>query len=479
MGDLENRNKKLTLFQLVGISIAFYGSVRSVPTLAIVGWQQIFFMIGAAVLFAIPISLIAAELATGWPEEGGSQVWVKEALGERWGFVTAWLLWVQLFFGMVMVSSTVGVMLAYTIGRPELAQNNMFIFIIIVISYWTVTLLNFKFDMGKVVGSIGAVVGIYIPFAALVILGLWWTFKHGNVFLGPLNVQTAIPSLASFDKLSFFSGIIFIFSGLEIASVHANNIENPKRNYPISVFLSMGLLIIFNLIAGLTEANTIPSDKIELSNITQPFQIYFNELGMPWLTNLIAGMIAIGVLAQLSAWVLGPSKAMIKVAEEGNLPPIFQKRTRRDVPITFVLIQAIVVSLVAIVYVVVPDVNNSFFMVLILTTILYSIVYIFIILAEIILKYKKPDVHRAFTIPGGRGGMWITCILAMIGVIITIVVSLIPPSSIPPEGNTMYIAFQVIGTLICFISPLIIYAFKKESWKKPKEKEIRENGKGH
>ncbi|GAA0069029.1 tyrosine-tyramine antiporter [Clostridium sardiniense] len=478
MGDLENRNKKLTLFQLVGISIAFYGSVRSVPTLAIVGWQQIFFMIGAAVLFAIPISLIAAELATGWPEEGGSQVWVKEALGERWGFVTAWLLWVQLFFGMVMVSSTVGVMLAYAIGRTELAQNNMFIFIIIVISYWTVTLLNFKFDMGKVVGSIGSVVGIYIPFVALVVLGLWWTFKHGNVYLGPFNVQTAIPSLASLDKLSFFSGIIFIFSGLEIASVHANNIENPKRNYPISVFLSMGLLIIFNLIAGLTEANTIPSDKIELSNITQPFQIYFNELGMPWLTNIIAGMIAIGVLAQLSAWVLGPSKAMIKVAEEGNLPPIFQKRTRRDVPITFVLIQAIVVSLVAIVYVVVPDVNNSFFMVLILTTILYSIVYIFIILAEIILKYKKPDVHRAFTIPGGKAGMWITCILAMIGVIITIVVSLIPPSSIPPEGDTMYIAFQVIGTIICFISPLIIYAFKKDSWKKPKEKEIRDNGKG-
>ncbi|MGL4572285.1 MAG: tyrosine-tyramine antiporter [Clostridium sp.] len=466
MEEMKKGTNKLTLFQLIGISIAFYGSVRSVPTLAIVGWQQIFFMIGAAVLFAIPISLISAELATGWTKEGGSQVWVKEALGERWGFVTAWLLWVQLFFGMVMVSSTVGVMLAYAVGMPELAQNNMFIFIVIVISYWTVTLLNFKFDMGKIVGSIGAVVGIYIPFVALVVLGIWWTFKHGNVHLGPFNMQTAIPSLSSYDKLSFFSGIIFIFSGLEIASVHANNIENPKRNYPISVFVSMGLLIIFNLIAGLTEANAIPSDKIELSNITQPFQLYFNELGMPWLTNVIAAMIAIGVLAQLSAWVLGPSKSMIKVAEEGNLPPMFQKRTKRNVPITFVLIQAIVVSLVAVLYVVVPDVNNSFFMVLILTTILYSVVYIFIILAEIILKYKQPDVKRAFTIPGGKSGMWIACILAFIGVFLTIAVSLIPPSSIPESGRTMYIGFQVIGTLICFISPLIIYAFKKESWKK-------------
>ncbi|SHK29120.1 Amino acid transporter [Clostridium cavendishii DSM 21758] len=463
---MENGKKKLTLFQLIGISIAFYGSVRSVPTLAVVGWQQIFFMVGAAVLFAIPISLISAELATGWPEEGGSQVWVKEALGEKFGFVTSWLLWVQMFFGMVMVSSTVGVLLGYVIGRPDLSQNNIFVFAIIIISYWTVTLLNLKYDMDKVVGSIGSVVGIYIPFVALVALGLWWSFKHGIVNLGTLNWGTAIPSLSSVNKLSIFSGIIFIFAGLEIASVHANNIENPKKNYPISVFLSMGLLIIFNLIAGLTEANAIPADKIQLSNITQPFEVYFNELGLPWLTNVISAMIAIGVLAQLSAWVLGPSKAMIKVAEDGNLPPVFQKRTKRGVPITFVLIQATVVSLVGVLYVIIPDVNSSFFMILILTTILYCIVYLMIILSGIILKYKRPEVERAFTIPGGNFGMWITAILALSGTVITLIVSLIPPENTNP---TMYLAVQIVGTIICVVSPLIIFKLRKPSWKKNSE----------
>ena len=460
---MENKPSKLTFGQLVGISIAFYGSIRSVPTLAITGWQQIFFMVGAAILFAIPISYICAELATGWTEEGGPQVWVKEALGERCGFITSWLLWVQMFFGMVMVSSTVGVLLGYVIGRPDLAQNNMFIFIIIIVSYWAVTILNLKFNMDKIVGTIGSVVGIYIPFVALVGLGLWWTFKHGNVNLGPLNWKTAIPSLDSIDKLSIFSGIIFIFAGLEIASVHANNIENPKKNYPKSVFLSMGLLIIFNLVAGLTESNTIPANKIQLSNITQPFEIYFNELGVPWLTNAISGLILIGVLAQLSVWVLGPSKAMIKVAESGDLPPIFQKRTKRGVPITFVLIQAIVVSFVAILYVIIPDVNSSFFMILILTTILYCIVYLMIIVSGIRLKYTRPDVVRAFTIPGGNLGMWITGVLALIGVTITIIVSLIPPRGI---NHGVYIAVQVIGTAACVITPIIIFSLRKPSWKK-------------
>lgn len=63
-------NKKLSLFGLIGITMAFFGTVRSVPTLASTGWAQIFYMLIAACCFALPIALISAELSTGWPEEG-------------------------------------------------------------------------------------------------------------------------------------------------------------------------------------------------------------------------------------------------------------------------------------------------------------------------------------------------------------------------------------------------------------------------
>uniref|UniRef100_UPI0026344079 amino acid permease n=1 Tax=uncultured Cetobacterium sp. TaxID=527638 RepID=UPI0026344079 len=105
--------KKLTLFQLIALSVAFYVSIRNIPTVASVGWQAIFYMGGAAIFFAIPISFVAAELATGWPQEGGPQVWVNAALGPKWAFVTAWLLWVQMFFGMVMVSTAFATMIPY------------------------------------------------------------------------------------------------------------------------------------------------------------------------------------------------------------------------------------------------------------------------------------------------------------------------------------------------------------------------------
>lgn len=461
--------KKITLFQLIALSIAFYGSIRNVPTVASAGWESIFFMIGAGVLFAIPISLIAAELATGWPQEGGPQVWIKAAFGEKWAFVISWLLWIQMLVGMQMVGSAFGSIFAYSINRPDLVNNGVYISITTIVIFWAVTLLNLKGELGKWVSTFGSVIGIYIPFTLLVLLGIWYFIENGNLNLGPLTMNNLIPNITHLSKLSFFSGICFIFAGLEIASVHANDIDNPKRNYPIAVFLSIGAMIIFNLIAGLTEANAIPSDKIQLANILQPFQIYFDKLGVPWLTSALGLMICIGMIAQMSAWVLGPSKSMIRVAEEGNLPKIFQKRNKDNIPITFVLLQAAGISVISLLFIVVPGINTGYFMVLILTSILYSIVYLYIISAEIYLHYNAKDILRPFKIPGGTPGMWIVSILAFIGVGLTIIISFIPSMDIPAGDKLTYVLFEGIGTIICFVIPLIIFKFKKPSWKAEKK----------
>ncbi|WP_314590432.1 tyrosine-tyramine antiporter [Paenibacillus terrigena] len=464
-------SKKLTLFGLIGITMAFFGTVRSVPTLAITGWTQIFYMLVAAILFALPIALMSAELSTAFPQEGGPQVWVKNGLGEKWGFVTSWLLWVQMFFGMVMVASTVGVLFGYVINVPKLSSNNFFIFAVILISYWGVTLLNLKFDMVKIAGNWGAIIGVYIPFVFLVILGVIYLFKNGiqpDSYLGNFKTSDLLPNLGDLGSLAYLSGIIFIFAGVEISSVHANNIENPKRNYPIAVIASVILLVIFNLIAGMTVSNAVPKGKMELANITQPYLIFCNNLGIPTIfVNIISAMILIGVLVQLSAWVLGPSKSMIKVADEGNLPPFFQKRTSKDIPITFVMIQAIVISLVSVLYIVVPDVNSAFLIITITTTILYCIVYLLISISAIRLRYKMPQVERPFRLGNkGNGLMWFVSLLSLLSVAITLVVSLIPPSILSPSQHTGYIIFQVAATIVMVGIALIIYKVKRPSWKK-------------
>ena len=157
--------------------MALCATVRSIPTLAAVGWTLIFYSIFAVLFFAGPISMVSGELSTMLPQEGGPQLWVKTALGSKWGFVVAWLLWVQMFPGMVMVASTLGPLLGNTFGNVELGNNHLFVLACILVIYWIITILNLKFDMAKVGGNVGVWLGVYIPVVIMFVLGLFGSIQ--------------------------------------------------------------------------------------------------------------------------------------------------------------------------------------------------------------------------------------------------------------------------------------------------------------
>ena len=77
------------------ISLAAVLTLRGMPTVAEYGWSSIAFYILGALFFFIPLALVSAELATGWPRAGGLYAWVKQAFGERSGFLAVWFEWVE------------------------------------------------------------------------------------------------------------------------------------------------------------------------------------------------------------------------------------------------------------------------------------------------------------------------------------------------------------------------------------------------
>lgn len=65
---------KMGLGTFVGLTMALCATVRSIPTLAAVGWTLIFYSIFAVLFFAGPISMVSGELSTMLPQEGGPQL---------------------------------------------------------------------------------------------------------------------------------------------------------------------------------------------------------------------------------------------------------------------------------------------------------------------------------------------------------------------------------------------------------------------
>ena len=67
----ENRSgPSLGVFSLAMINVAAIASLRDLPQMAKYGWGSVFFYLLAGLVFFIPVSLVAAELATGWPQKG-------------------------------------------------------------------------------------------------------------------------------------------------------------------------------------------------------------------------------------------------------------------------------------------------------------------------------------------------------------------------------------------------------------------------
>jgi amino acid transporter len=90
--------------------------------------------------------------------------------------------------------------------------------------------------------------------------------------------------------------------------------------------------------------------------------------------------------------------------------------------------------------------------------------YILMFLAAIRLRYTRPEVERAYKIPGGKVGMWLVSGVGLVAGLFTMVIGFFPPAQVP-VGNTMqYVATLAVGLIIIVLIPLIIYQFKKPSW---------------
>lgn len=459
-------NQQLGLFRLIAVTLAFVMSIRNLPMLAETGWPQLFYMVLAAITFQLPVALISAELATGFPSQGGTYSWIKEAFGKKWAFVGAWMFWSQMCVGMVMVASFIAAMLAYVID-PALASNKFFIITVSLVSIWSLTFYNLRgLKASTMISTIGYMIGVAIPFLLIIGFAGAWVLGGHPIDLPPFTWNEVVPDFSKMNNLVFFTGIILLYSGSEAVAVHAPQTKQVQRNFPKAMIVATVLLLVLNVMGAIAIQMVIPENEIGLaSGIMQTFQVFFTRLDLTWLSPVVALMIGFGAFGQLSTWLIGPSKSMQAVAEDENMPAFFCKSNKKGMPVVFMVLQALILSTVAMVYMLVPSINAGFFMVLVLTVLLYSVTYILMFAAAIRLRYTQPDVPRAYRVPGGNYGIWILGGLGILSMVMCMVVSVFPPSSLSVGSPTTYILFEVGGALLFFCIPFLftLYMRKKHS----------------
>ena len=165
-------------------------------------------------------------------------------------------------------------------------------------------------------------------------------------------------------------------------------------------------------------------------------------------------------------WVAGPSKGIFTVGRAGYLPPFFQRTNKRGVQRNILLVQGVIVTILGMLFVVMPSVQSFYQILSQLTVLLYLIMYMLMFSAAITLRYKRKDMERPFRLgKSGNGVMWLLGGMGFCGSLLAFVLSFIPPSQIAVGSTTVWFSVLIIGALIFVVIPFIIYAMRKPSWK--------------
>ncbi|MBR2428436.1 MAG: amino acid permease [Alistipes sp.] len=446
-------------------------SLRGLASEAIYGVQSAFYYLFAAIVFLVPTALVAAELAAMFSsKQGGVFRWVGEAFGERIGFLAIWLQWIQSTIWYPTVLTFGAVSIAFigmdTTADASLASNRLFTLIVVLAIYWCATFISLR-GIGWVgkVSKWGGIIGTIVPAAILIILAILYITMGGE---NNLNMdESFFPNLAHFDNLVLASSIFLFYAGMEMMGIHVMEVDNPKRNYPRAIILGSLITVAIFILGTFALGIVVPAKDISLTQtLLIGYDRYFAFLGVRWMGSVMAIALVFGVLAGVLTWVSGPSKGIFTVGRAGYLPPFFQRTNKRGVQRNILLVQGVIVTILGMLFVVMPSVQSFYQILSQLTVLLYLIMYMLMFSAAITLRYKRKDLERPFRLgKRGNGVMWFLGGLGFCGSLLAFVLSFIPPSQIAVGSTTVWFAVLIVGALIVVVIPFIIYAMRKPSWK--------------
>ncbi len=466
--DNKTQSKPLNFFILAMINVAAICSIRNWPLNAQYGLSSLFFYLFAALGFFIPSALISAELASGWPKNGGIYAWVKEAFGHKIGFLAIWLQWIENVVYYPAALSFVSVCIAYVID-PALASNQFFTFSMILVLFWGATFVNLQgMRLSGIISTLGVISGTIVPGVLIIGLGLAWYLK-GNSLEFNLSWDGFIPDLSHVNQLSFLAGTMLGFAGIEMSAAHARDVANPKKEYPKAILLSTSIILILSVLGTLAVCAVIPKNEINLlSGGIDALIKFFNVYHLSFLIPFLSLLVGFGAFSSVLTWIIGPSRALLTAAQDGDLPPILHKTNKNSMPVAMLMLQGIIVSFLALVFLLMPDVASSFWILLALASILYSGMYVLMFATAIKLRYKSPKTPRPYRVPFGNPGMWVLSGTGLIVSIFVIIIGLLPPDNI--KDPIAYVIAIVTGFVIFILSPFIILLFKKPHWNVDKKR---------
>src|ERR1700758_1255949 len=377
--------------------------------------------------WCIPVSLVAAELTTAIPVEGGFYRWVRAGYGNFWGFLAGWWNWSASW----LLGASYAVLFTdyLAIYFPSLVGWKHYLVSLALIS--VLAYINIRGI--QMVGIVATILEFTVLIPVLWLCGIAAAQWHHNPF-HPM-IPPHVPPFQVFG-VGLALGL-WLYSGYEQCSSVAEEIETPQRSYPRALAIVIPLSIatyffpaFFSLAAlgNWQEWNTAYLSKAA------------ELIGGGWLGFLMTIAAMLGNVSLLNATVLTSTRMPSSMAEDGYLPPLFAaKHPKFGTPWIAILISSAIYALLAF---------HTLAQLLTVYVWLRILVTVLTVLAAWRLRETQPEMKRPFYIPWGKAGL----AYVVVAPILMSVVALVGSDKFALKWGPVPVA---LGVIAYFVFPKI------------------------
>jgi APA family basic amino acid/polyamine antiporter len=185
--------------------------------------------------------------------------------------------------------------------------------------------------------------------------------------------------------------VFFAYIGFDAVSTAAQETKNPRRDMPIGILGSLAICTVLYIAVSLVLTGVVPYKEL---NVPHPIAVGISVTGIQWLTTAVE----IGAIAGLSSVIvvllLGQPRIFYSMAHDGLFPAFAAKVHPRFGTPYVTTIGAGIACAIAGGMLPIDFLGE-------LTSVGTLFAFVLVSLGVMILRLKRPDVPRAFKVPGG------------------------------------------------------------------------------
>src|SRR5581483_10273591 len=351
----------LTWLAMAMLTLGSVGDLGATPATAVLGLASVVIYVLPAILFLLPVSLVSAELASGW--RGGVYNWVSEGISPKMGFVAVWCQFAQTTFYYPAVLAYVASTLSYVFA-PSLAHSGLYTTLVIIVLFWAAVLVSARGVVAAdKLASWGILIGTLIPGLLLVVLAVIYLLQ-GNSAAAPLNGHHVLPPWHGLTSIVLIVNGFFTYAGVEVNAVHVDDLQDAPREFPKATLVAVILILLIFILPTLAISVAVPGAHISFTaGVMQAFKTLLDHFGL----NVVAPIVALGLcvasISGLLDWLTGPSTGLLNIARErGYLPRYFQERNANGVQLRILVAQGAIITLIGLLYALVPTISRAYWM---------------------------------------------------------------------------------------------------------------------